>query len=158
MHVQADPERHVKEDPFFYRSFDLVLSIDQPRAFEIALSDLIWPDVRETAKSAFSEDQAEAYLAACTAFLRVRSRTGSWPGPENRRQVTAMIEVAHTTDRATVDRLVQQLCEEGLGGCAQTRALLSHLAVSDGVQLMTGCGPPVNNTSLEDVIEILGEA
>ncbi|KAK4940575.1 hypothetical protein LTR10_019334 [Elasticomyces elasticus] len=37
-----DPQDLIGKDPDLFRSFDLVISVDQPRPFELALSDLRW--------------------------------------------------------------------------------------------------------------------
>ena len=41
--IKNDPERLLQTDPDYFKSFDLVLSANQPRPFEVALSGLRWP-------------------------------------------------------------------------------------------------------------------
>jgi glutamyl-tRNA reductase len=41
--VKDDPQTLLHADPSYFKSFDIVLSANQPRPFEVALSDLRWP-------------------------------------------------------------------------------------------------------------------
>ncbi len=41
--VKSDPEKLLQANPNYFKSFDIVLSANQVRPFEVALSDLRWP-------------------------------------------------------------------------------------------------------------------
>ena len=49
-------------------------------------------------------------------------------------------------------------CTGGLASVPETTALLAHLVTLDAIKLLTGNGIPINNTNLEEVIQVVAKS